>query len=214
MPSSGNSANEGDLVMLFFLTLLLAVLIAGCFRTPSIDMLQQQQQQQQQQRQGQGSNTRKAAATAVPSRPMSIRAKALQKELGLSYGSPVTITTHGVLLLGEENADSRGSSNSTCASTYSANTSSFVPQALDALRLLLEFADVFLIVHAPEGPVGDAERARVMALLRREGMVRGMDAQQQQQQQQQQQEAVMAHVRIQEVNKGWMCNHLAGIDRS
>lgn len=160
--------------MLVFLTLLVAILVAGCFRTPSSPDAHQQQQRQ--------NTTRKGTAAAVPSRPMSVRAKALQNELGLNYGSPVTMATHGVIL--------PAAATTTPVDAYSF-TSGFIPQALDALRLLLEFADVFLIVHTAEGPAGDAEQARVLALLRREGLVREVGGQKQQQQQQ----GVAAHVR-------------------
>jgi hypothetical protein len=84
---------------------------------------------------------------------MSVRAKALQKELSLPFGSAVTMTTKGVLL----STDGGGSS-----------SSSFLSEGLESLRLFLEFADVFLLVQVQEGARGDAEKEAVLALLRAE----------------------------------------------
>lgn len=105
---------------------------------------------------------------------MSVRAKALQKELSLPFGSAVTLTTKGVLLPAAGSDGGGGSF-------------SFLPEGLESLRLFLEFADVFLLVQVQEGARGDAEKEAVLALLRAgTGVVRGGSSN----------EGVAEHVRI------------------
>lgn len=155
MPSSSSTSGaepESDLLMLFFATLLIAIVVASCLRTPADDRAPAGAHQQH-------AGGRKKATAPVPSRPMTARAKALQKELGLSYGSPVTVTTRGVVLAREGGG--------------------FVPQALDTLRLLLEFADVFLLIEVAEAPAGDADKTQALATLKAEGVVRATTGEQQ-----------------------------------
>lgn len=151
---STSGQSESDVVIFLLVTLVIAVFVAGYLQKSTTTDIPRQR--------GREITTKKS--TNGPTRTISVRAKALQKELALKLGSPVTLATEGILF--------RANNSSTTSTDTPASTYDFVPQALDALRLLLEFADVFLLAEAQEGRSGEATQRRVLASLERERLVR------------------------------------------
>ncbi|TFJ82020.1 hypothetical protein NSK_006688 [Nannochloropsis salina CCMP1776] len=151
---STSGQSESDVVIFLLVTLVIAVFVAGYLQKSATADIPRQRERE--------ITTKKS--TNVPTRIISVRAKALQKELALKLGSPVTLATEGILF--------RANNSTTTSTDTPASTYDFVPQALDTLRLLLEFADVFLLAEAQEGQSGEATQRRVLASLEREKLVR------------------------------------------
>lgn len=184
---STSGQSESDVVIFLLVTLVIAVFVAGYLQKSAAADIPRQRERE--------ITTKKS--TNVPTRIISVRAKALQKELALKLGSPVTLATEGILF--------RANNSTTTSTDTPASTYDFVPQALDTLRLLLEFADVFLLAEAQEGRSGEATQRRVLASLEREKLVR-KDATRDQEHGGQDGGTVAAHVGDFDVGRGDGCD--------